>query len=55
MIIEVNEKESGEIVSDDTVERALHDVGYSFKRAKKSAPVNLLEKFEQKQYCRKIS
>lgn len=40
-------KETGTAISADSVERALHDAGYSFKRAKKSVPAKAPGKSEK--------
>jgi len=40
-------KETGTTISADSVERALHDAGYSFKRAKKGVPVRAPSKEEK--------
>ena len=41
------QKETGLKVSHDSVERALHDAGYSFKRAKKGTPITAPGKEEK--------
>jgi len=48
-------KETGEPVSVDSVERALHDADYSFKRAKKSVPVNAPTKTEKLEKIKEIA
>lgn len=52
------EKDTGETVSHDTVERALRDMGYSYKRGKKAVPANAPNKEEKlkrvKEICREI-
>lgn len=48
-------KETGETVSVDTVERALHDADYSFKRAKKSVPANAPSKAEKLEKVKRIA
>jgi len=52
-------KETETAISSDSVERALHDAGYSFKRAKKSVPAKAPSKSEKlakvKEIARKIS
>lgn len=47
MIITLYEKETGKHISDDTAERALKDAGFSYKRPKKSLPVNAPSKEEK--------
>ena len=47
LFIEQYKKETGVVLSDDTVERALKDAGYSYKKPKKVVPANAPSKEEK--------
>lgn len=49
------QKETGIKVSQDSVERALHDAGYSFKRATKSTPITAPSKEEKLEKVKAIA